>query len=170
MSAQDVISSTRVEHVRELKAELAKLKAENDRLRRENDELKAHFDLAVAAVHDLDTLPPDGRLHIWDGWNLILGAKREARDRDDLVAQARAHLQASPQDRVWIVLDGPRESSVAAEGGRLRVSYTGGTGAHRADRLICDFVRMARFCGLSDRITVRTRDKDFLREVKRQTS
>ena len=53
---------------------------------------------------------------------------------------------------------------------RLRPGmYVGepGTGAHRADRLVCDFLRMARFSGDLSRITVRTNDKDFIKEVKR---
>lgn len=157
---------SRVAHVRELKAEVSSLRKENDGLRRENAELRAHFDLAVAAARDLDGLPPEGRLHIWDGWNLILGADRDARDREDLVEQAKNHLRRSPSDRVWIVLDGPHESSVELEGGRLRISYTGGTGLHRADRLICDFVRMSKLCGLHERIIVRTHDRDFLRQLK----
>ena len=167
MSAQDLILGSRVAHVRELKGELAREKAANAALRDENAALKAHFDFALLAAADLRALPPGGVLEIWDGWNLILGASRVAQGRDELVAQARMRL-AEPDAaalRVWIVFDGPRESVVNEA--RLRVSYTGGMGEHRADRFIVAFVRMAAYLGLADRIKVRTSDKDFLRTVKR---
>ena len=158
MSAQDVIMGSRVAHVRELKAEIERLKAENAALRDERDSLKAHFDQALLAAEDLKSGEP---LEIWDGWNLILGAQKEAKDRADLIAQAKATGR-----RVWIVLDGPDEN-VHLLGANVRVSYTGGTGAHRADKFICDFVRMAKYLGLADRVTVRTNDKDFRRTVRR---
>ena len=96
---------------------------------------------------------------------MILGADKVAKDRADLVAQAKAHVAEHPSDFVWIVLDGPRASSRVD--GRVRVSYTGGVGAHRADKFICDFLKMARFRGDIRRIEVRTDDKDFKKEVKR---
>lgn len=165
MNAQQIIGDSRVLHIRELKAEVAKLKAENARLRDENAMLAAHFDLAVTAAEDLRGLEGDAKLVLVDGWNLILGARRSARDKEDLLAQARAHLVERPKDLVWVVFDGPRFSSVLD--GRLRVTYTGGSGAHRADRFICDFVRMARFRGDTPRIEVRTDDRDFRREIDR---
>ena len=131
----------------------------------ENEMLFAHFDLAILAANDLAALPPDGRLVIVDGWNMILGANKVAKDRAELIAQAKAHVAEHPSDFVWIVLDGPRASS--SVDGRVRVSYTGGVGAHRADKFICDFLKMARFRGDIRRIEVRTDDKDFKKEVKR---
>ena len=151
--------------VRELQTALTKAAAENLRLKTENEMLFAHFDLAVLAANDLAALPPDGRLVIVDGWNMILGANKVAKDRAELVAQAKAHVAEHPSDFVWIVLDGPRASSTVD--GRVRVSYTGGVGAHRADKFICDFLKMARFRGDIRRIEVRTDDKDFKKEVKR---
>ena len=114
---------------------------------------------------ELQALPAEGKLEIWDGWNLILGAKKEAKDRDALFARAREHLAAHPADFVWIVLDGPDESVLNE--GRLRISYTGGTGRHRADRFIVDFTRMAAYLGLSHKIIVRTNDKDFKRQCEK---
>ena len=152
-------------HLRELKAEVAKLRAENLALRDELGTLKAHFDQALLASAELQALPAEGKLEIWDGWNLILGAKKEAKDRDALFARAREHLAAHPADFVWIVLDGPDESVLNE--GRLRISYTGGTGRHRADRFIVDFTRMAAYLGLSDKIIVRTNDKDFKRQCEK---
>ena len=165
MNAQDMIEAARLVRVRELQTALTKAAAENLRLKTENEMLFAHFDLAVLAANDLAALPPDGRLVIVDGWNMILGANKVAKDRAELVAQAKAHVAEHPSDFVWIVLDGPRASS--SIDGRVRVSYTGGVGAHRADKFICDFLKMARFRGDLRRIEVRTDDKDFKKEVKR---
>ena len=160
-----MIEAARLVRVRELQTALTKAAAENLRLKTENEMLFAHFDLAVLAANDLAALPPDGRLVIVDGWNMILGANKVAKDRAELVAQAKAHVAEHPSDFVWIVLDGPRASS--SVDGRVRVSYTGGEGAHRADKFICDFLKMARFRGDIRRIEVRTDDKDFKKEVKR---
>lgn len=165
MNAQDVILGSRVAHVRELRAEVGRLREENRRLREANAELESHFDLALTAAEDLRRLSADGRLVLVDGWNLILGADREARDRDELLAQAKSHVAERPQDIVWIVLDGPKAGT--SVDGRVRVTYTGGKGPHRADRFICDFLRMARFRGDASRIEVCTHDKDFRKEVAR---
>lgn len=165
MSAQDVIFSARASHVRELKTEIARLRADNARLAAENAELRSHFDLALLAAEDLRTLPEGGRLVVVDGWNLVLGSGRAAASRGELEERARAHLAANPCDRVWIVYDGPKENSRTE--GRLRVSYTGGGGSQRADRFICDFLRMARFSGLHLRIKVETNDKPLRKEVER---
>jgi len=184
MTAQDMIEAARLTRVRELQTQLAKAAAENARLATENAELRAHFDLALLAAEDLRTLPEGGRLVIVDGWNVILGARRgssvelefSARDTKALVEEAKAYLEAHPRDFVWIVFDGPRENSrmmaTDASGGRprLRVSYTGGAGAHRADKFICDFLRMAKFRGSLDRIAVESRDRDFRKEVERLKS
>ena len=160
-----MIEAARLVRVRELQTALTKAAAENLRLKTENEMLFAHFDLAVLAANDLAALPPDGRLVIVDGWNMILGANKVAKDRAELVAQAKSHVAEHPSDFVWIVLDGSRASS--SVDGRVRVSYTGGVGAHRADKFICDFLKMARFRGDIRRIEVRTDDKDFKKEVKR---
>ena len=165
MKSQQIIMDSRVAHVHELKTEVARLRAENASLRAENEELSHHLDLAMLAAEDLRGLSPDGKLVIVDGWNLVLGAENEAKSPSELIKQAKRHLGDCPQDFVWIVFDGPRENSRVE--GRLRVSYTGGTGPHRADRFICDFIRMARFRGDISRIVVKTHDKDFSREVNR---
>lgn len=164
MSAQDLILGARVAHLRELKTEVEKLKAENTALRAEKDALEAHFAQALLVARDLE----HGHLELWDGWNLILGATKSARDRAELFAQARERLAADPELHIWIVFDGHDERVTNED--RLRISYTGGTGAHRADRFIIDFVRMAVYRGLADRLSVRTDDKDFRRQIKRLVS
>ena len=148
---------TRLEHIRELKTAIEKLKAENVALRDERDSLKAHLDMAILAMMDLKAGEP---LEVWDGWNLILGSPKEAKDRADLLAQAKASGK-----RVWIVLDG-HDENVSLDG-NVRISYTGGQGEHRADKFITDFVRMAAYLGLATNLTVRTNDKDFRKAVKR---
>lgn len=161
MSAQDLILGARVAHLRELKTEIERLKAENASLRAERDALSAHFALALIAAEELS----EGRLELWDGWNLILGAKKEAADKAALIAEAEERLAADQSLRIWIVFDGHDERVINE--GRLRVSYTGGTGSHRADRFIIDFVRMAAYRGLADSVSVRTNDKDFRKQVNR---
>lgn len=165
MNAQDVILGSRVAHVRELKAELQRVKAENVHLREENAQLRGHFDMALLAACDLQAMRDGGRFIIVDGWNAILGAEKTARDPKALIRHYEEHLAANPLDFVWIVFDGHRENSRVE--GRLRVSYTGGQGLHRADRFICDFLRMAKFGGSLDCVDVVTCDKDFSKDVKR---
>ena len=158
MNAQDIIRSAQLTRVRELQTALTKAAAENSALRDELDSLKAHFDMALLAAMDLRDGEP---LEIWDGWNLILGAKKEAKDRADLIEQAKASGK-----RVWIVFDG-HDENVHLLGANVRVSYTGGQGEHRADKFIVDFVRMAAYLGFADRVSVRTNDKDFRAEIQR---
>jgi hypothetical protein len=165
MKAQDVILSSRVAHVRELKSEIERLKAENLELRNENTQLKGHFAMALLAAEDLRNLPEEGRFIIVDGWNAILGATKDAENPKELISLYKRHLEDNPRDFVWIVFDGHTENSKVD--GRLRVSYTGGEGLHRADRFICDFLRMAKFSGGLPKIEVKTRDKDFIREIRR---
>ncbi|MBQ8126642.1 MAG: hypothetical protein IJ173_12340, partial [Kiritimatiellae bacterium] len=69
MNAQDVILSSKVLHLRELKGEVERLKAECQRLRNESAALKEHFDLALVAAQDLRALPDGGAFVVVDGWN-----------------------------------------------------------------------------------------------------
>ena len=165
MTAQQIMQDLHVARIRALKDEVARLKAELARAREEHDSLRRHFALALLAAQDAERIGPDGTLLIVDGWNAILGSENVGGQRDRLTQLARAWLAAHPADRAWIVFDG-HEANGSAEG-RLRVSYTGGTGAHRADRLVCDYLRMRRYAGASGKVTVVTNDKDFRREAER---
>ena len=165
MNAQEVMIASRLAGVRDLREQVARLRAENAALRDENEELRSHLAVAALAARDLARLPEGGRMVVVDGWNLVLSAQRLYGSLDELVAAVKRRLEARTQDFAWIVLDGDRENS--REEGRLRITYTGGKGRHRADRLVCDFLRMARLSGDVSRIEVVTFDKDFRDSVGR---
>ena len=64
----------------------------------------------------------------------------------------------------WLVFDGSEENSYRS--GSYRVTYTGGTGPHRADRLILDYVHAAKLLGLdTSRIAVETADKSLAKKA-----
>lgn len=173
MTANEIFHDARVARVRELRAEIARLNAALAQTRAERDALRGHFALALAAARDAEALPAGGRLALVDGWNALLGsasllapAERRlepCRKREILCGLMRAWLTRHPLDRAWIVFDGPRADTAAD--GRLRVSFTGGTGAHRADRLICDYLRGRRAAGLKHGVCVFTEDAGFRREA-----
>ena len=148
-----------------LKDEVARLKAELARAREERDSLRQHFALALLAAQDAERIGPDGTMLIVDGWNAILGSENIGGQRDRLAQLAREWLASHPADRAWLVFDGHDENGSAE--GRLRISYTGGTGAHRADRFVCDYLRMRRYAGAGGNVTVVTNDKDFRKEAER---
>ena len=175
MDAQAAIIASRLDRVADLRREVKRLREENLRLADENATLLAHFDLAVLAAADLAALPSaQARFLIVDGWNMILGEgeavagmapRGRIKSPSALIAHFRDYIAANPDDFVWIVFDGERENVYGEN--RIRVSYTGGRGSQRADRFICDFMRMARFKGLASRIKLVTADKKLLKEAAR---
>lgn len=160
MNSNDVINDARVARVRELKAEIARLRADLSAATNELGEWRAHFDLAVLAAADAARVPPDERIVVVDGCNLLFNGYN--RDRDALLADA-AGIDAG---FVWVVFDGPRENACVK--GRMRVSYTGGTGTQRADRLIVDYLRMLRRAGDTHEVVVVTRDRDFRKAAEKE--
>ena len=56
MTTNDIFRDTRVAHVRELKAEVARLKEELARVRDARESLDRHFALALAAARDAERL------------------------------------------------------------------------------------------------------------------
>ena len=174
MTANDIFQDSRVAHVRELKREVAELREELARARAELESLRSHFDLALKAARDAEALPPGGTLLVVDGWNALLGsasvlppeARRmpAAEKREALRALVLAWLDAHPQDAAWIVFDGGQAGGTAEE--RLHVTFTGGTGPHRADRMVCDYLRMRRLSGTVRAIVVLTEDRDFRRAAE----
>ena len=165
MDTQAAIISARIARTREMKDEISRLKARNKELEDENSRLKTHLSLAVLAAQDLSSLPEGGKFTIIDGWNAVAGSEKTAPDRDALELMARVHAERHPLDRIWIVYDGHKRSSHAD--GRTRITYTGGIGPQRADRLVCDYIAAASFSGDVSRIEVFTRDKRFMKEALR---
>ncbi len=174
MTVTDLISDSRVAHVRELKAEIARLKAELAAVRADNSQWQHHFALALAAARDAERVPPPGAIVVIDGWNVVFNSRfkpaaptTEARrhSRAQVIDFARARAQGRPEDFVWLVFDGHDDNSCVE--GNLRISYTGGSGAHRADRLIVDYARVLRFTGRAARMTAVTNDKAFCAELQR---
>ena len=160
MNSNDVIRDTRVVHVRELKAEIARLKSDLSAALDELGAWRAHFDLAVLAARDAAAVPPGGRIVIVDGCNMLFNVFH--RDRAVLLAAA-AKVESG---FTWVVFDGPCEN--AETDGRMRVSYTGGTGTQRADRLIVDYIRMLRRAGDAHEVVLVTGDKDFRKAAEKE--
>ena len=83
----------------------------------------------------------------------------------DKSADKPSSLNSQPSTLTWIVFDGSEANSYRS--GAYRVTYTGGTGPHRADRLILDYVHAARILGLdASRITVDTADKALAKKLR----
>lgn len=177
MNSNDIVADARLSHLRELKRALAETK---DRLQKTEAELRAllaHFPLAMAAIRDLGALPPGGVLRIVDGWNAVLKlrnvAKLSSEDVSRLKKEYLARLGISdlveesrdlPVVDTWIIFDG--SSANSGRSGSYRITYTGGTGLHRADRMILDYVNAAKILGMDiSRIVVETADKDLSKRL-----
>lgn len=183
MTAANIIMDARVAHVRELKTELAKVKARLVSAESDRDALVSHFALALTALHDFERLPCNAQFCIIDGWNAILHNRNVSKLSSENVSKLKAEfLQGvgivhthdaveaksgeccdSPID-TWVIFDGADERS--SKHGRYRISYTGGVGSQRADRLIVDYVHAAKILGLDvSRIIVKTSDKELVKKV-----
>ena len=177
MTANNVIEDARVARVRELKTALAETKERLVRVEEERDSLLAHFDLALVALHDFEQLGDGAHLQIIDGWNAILRHRNVSKLTSEEISKLKADYLANlgivpqpstpnsqPTTLTWIVFDGSEENSYRS--GSYRVTYTGGTGPHRADRLILDYVHAVRILGLdTSRITVDTADKALAKKL-----
>ena len=182
MKSNDIIADARMLHLRELKTALADVKARLLKAESERDLLAAHFSLGLVALRDFEHLAPGAEFRIVDGWNAVLRLKNVSKLSSDGVsnlkkayleelginppssADAPAETADLPPATTWIVFDGKVANSYRS--GPYRITYTGGTGAHRADRMILDFVNAARILGLDvSRITVETADKDLSKRL-----
>ena len=191
VTANSVIEEARVARVRELKTALAEAKERLVRVEKERDSLLAHFDLALVALHDFEQLGEGAQLQIIDGWNAILRHRNVSKLTSEEISKLKTDYLASlgivpqpsaptsqpstsgsqlstlnsqPSTRAWIVFDGSEENSYRS--GAYRVTYTGGTGPHRADRLILDYVHAVRILGLdTSRIMVDTADKTLAKKL-----
>ena len=183
MKSNDIIADSRIVHLKELKSALADARARLVKAETESALLLAHFSLGLVALRDFELLPEGAGLRIVDGWNAILRmrnvSKLSGEDISRLKKEYLARLGIVPPAereechvsdglhpvRNWIVFDGKVANSYRC--GEYRVTYTGGTGAHRADRMIIDYVNVAKVLGLDvSRIVVETADKDLSRRVK----
>ena len=163
--------------VRELKAALAETKARLAKAESERDLLAAHFSLGIAALHDFESLAAESELRIIDGWNAILRMKNVSKLSSENISDLKKSYLTGlgisepapegadlPPVSSWIVFDGKDANSYRA--GAYRVTYTGGTGVHRADRMIIDYVNVAKVLGLDvSRIVVETADKDLSKRL-----
>ena len=177
MKSNDIFADARVMQVRELKAALAEAKARLAQTEAERDLLAAHFPLGMAALHDFESLAAGEELRIIDGWNAILRMKNVSKlSSENISGLKKSYLTGLgisepalegadlPPVSTWIVFDGKDANSYRA--GAYRVTYTGGTGAHRADRMIIDYVNVAKVLGLDvSRIVVETADKDLSKRI-----
>ena len=177
MTANSVIEEARVAHVREQKTALAETKERLARIEEERDSLLAHFDLALVALHDFEQMGEGAQLQIIDGWNAILRHRNVSKLTSEEISKLKADYLANlgivpqpstpnsqPSTRIWIVFDGSEENSYRSAS--YRVTYTGGSGAHRADRLILDYVHAVRLLGFDTaRITVDTADKALAKKL-----
>ena len=177
MKANDIIADARMLHLRELKAALAATKERLQKAESERDLLLAHFPLALAALDDFKGLSPRREFRIIDGWNAILRQRNISKLSSADVSRMKKEYLAglgitSPGPEgadvqpvcTWIVFDG--ETANSYRSGGYRVTYTGGTGPHRADRMILDFVNAAKVLGLDvSRISAETADKDLSKRL-----
>ena len=177
MKPNDIFADARVMQVRELKAALAETKARLAKAESERDLLAAHFPLGMAALHDFESLAAESELRIIDGWNAILRMKNVSKLSSENISDLKKSYLTGlgisepapegadlPPVSSWIVFDGKDANSYRA--GAYRVTYTGGTGAHRADRMIIDYVNVAKVLGLDvSRIVVETADKDLSKRL-----
>lgn len=177
MNSNDIFADARVMQVRELKAALAEAKARLAKAEAERDMFAAHFPLCMAAIHDFESLAAGGELHIIDGWNAILRMKNVSKLSSESISELKKEYLAGlevlepapagmdlPPVSTWIIFDGKVANSYRT--GAYRVTYTGGTGAHRADRMIIDYVNVAKVLGLDvSRIVVETADKDLSKRI-----
>ena len=177
MKANDIIADARMLHLRELKEALAATKERLQKAEAERDLLLAHFPLAMVALDDFKGLSPGQEFRIIDGWNVILRQKNISKLSSAVVSRLKKEYLAGlgitspapegadvPPAGTWIVFDG--ETANSYRSGEYRVTYTGGTGPHRADRMILDFVNAAKVLGLDvSRIAVETADKDLSKRL-----
>ena len=183
MKSNDIIADARVMHLRELKTSLTDVKARLAKVEAERDVLSAHFSLSLVALRDFERLPEGAGLRIIDGWNAILRFRNVSKLSADDISRLKkeylaglgitppsdaddsVHPESLPPVATWIIFDGKVANSYRC--GEYRVTYTGGIGAHRADRMILDFVNAVRILGLDvSRITVETSDKSLALHVR----
>jgi len=108
------------------------------------------------------------------GLNHIFGSEYEdgvprQRARLRLVRIAQKLVQNRPNLRVRISFDGPR-ANVERIGPNVEVSYSGGTGANRADELITSRLQFKDLRSLDEKVYVVTDDRAIRTEILRSSA
>ena len=104
--------------------------------------------------------PAGGQVVLGRGIGLCGNGRRAQKERRRALTRDVAAYAARRADAiVWLVYDGAGASGEAS--GNFRVSYSGGEGAHRADRLITDYLRAALLAGAALPAEVATSDRDL---------
>ena len=156
MNANSIIFDSRVRRVRELETALKAERCARAGAEQKLAESLARISEAALALSDARlaaaSAPGGVSILIVDGHNLLFarpGANSSEKERrESLIEDMRRYAAPDgPAEAalVWLVFDGPGISG--REYGRLRVSYTGGEGPQRADRLILDYLRALRLSG-----------------------
>ena len=112
-----------------------------------------------------------------DGHNLLFGlptrynptrgrSRTEAEKRDLLTADIVRLISPMPSIRVWIIFDGPTRSDTQAAP-NVRVTYSGGEGEHRADKVLLDNVRFFKSSAPDLAVILVSNDRDLCLAARR---
>ena len=166
MNTSAIISDSRVRRVRELERELAEARAARASAEDALAAALARGAEIALALADAARAKAAGasRIVAIDGHNVLFARPcraglAEKERRRALTRDVAAYAARRADAIVWLVYDGAGASGEAS--GNFRVSYSGGEGAHRADRLITDYLRAALLAGAALPAEVATSDRDL---------
>jgi hypothetical protein len=94
------------------------------------------------------------------------GAVTDAEKRQKLTADVVRVTAPCPSVRTWIIFDGPTRSDAQASA-NVRVTYSGGTGEHRADGVILDNLRFFKSSSPETAVVLVSNDGDLCVSARR---
>ena len=94
------------------------------------------------------------------------GALTDAEKRKKLTDDVTRLTASNPAVRAWIVFDGPTRSDTQAAA-NVRVTYSGGTGEHRADGVILDNLRFFKTTSPETAVILVSNDGDLCSAARR---
>jgi hypothetical protein len=94
------------------------------------------------------------------------GALSDADKRKKLTEDIVRLVARSPAVRAWIVFDGPKRHDTQAAP-NVRVTYSGGTGEHRADSVILDNIRFFKSAAPEVGVFLVSNDADLCQSARR---
>jgi hypothetical protein len=94
------------------------------------------------------------------------GALSDADKRNRLTADIVRLTAPNPAVRAWIVFDGPKRHDTQAAA-NVRVTYSGGTGEHRADSVILDNIRFFTSTSPETAVLLVSNDADLCTAARR---